>query len=88
MKKIGSTEEASGLFVKGQSGRSKSRGPKRDSEASSSFSCYFYKKLGHMKNNYMKYKEILKRKDGKDFDGVSTRGKIKSRLSKKQMRIT
>ena len=56
MKKIDSTEKASGLFVKGQ-GRSKSRGPKRDPEASSSFSCYFCKKSGHIKKNCMKYKE-------------------------------
>ena len=32
MKKIDSTEEAYGLFVKGQEGRSKSMGPKRDLE--------------------------------------------------------
>jgi len=48
MKKTDSTE-ASGLFVKDQRGRSKSRGPKRDPEASSSFSCYFCKKPGHIK---------------------------------------
>jgi len=60
------------LFVKGQRGRSKSRGPKRDPEAPSSFSCYFCKKLEHIKKNYMKYKEILKRKGGKDFDGANT----------------
>ena len=35
MKKTDSTEEASGLFVKGQRKRSKSRGSKRDPEASS-----------------------------------------------------
>ena len=46
MKKIDSTDEASGLFVKDQRGMSKSRGPKRDPEAFNSFSCYFYKKLG------------------------------------------
>jgi len=75
MKKTDSTEEASGLFVKGQRGRSKSRGPKRDPEASSSFSCYFSKKPGHIKKNCMKYKEMLKRKCGKDSDWASTSGK-------------
>ena len=54
IKKTDYTKEASGLFVKGQRGRSKSRGPKRDSEASSSFSCYFCKKPGHIKKNCMK----------------------------------
>jgi len=44
MKKTDSTEEDSGLFVKGQKGRSISRGPKRDPDASSSFSYYFCKK--------------------------------------------
>ena len=57
MKKTDSTEEASGLFVNGQRGRLKSRGLKRDLEAYSSFSCYFCKKLGHIKKNCMKYKE-------------------------------
>ena len=75
MKKTDSTEEASELFVKGQRGRSKSRGPKKNPEASSSFSFYFCKKPGHIKKNCMKYKEMLKRKGGKDSDGVSTRGK-------------
>jgi len=63
------------LFVKGQRGRSNSRGLKNDPKASSSFSCYFCKKSGHIKKNCMKYKEILKRKGGKDSDGASTRGK-------------
>ena len=54
MKNIDSTEEASKLFVKGQRGRSKSRGPKRDPEASSSFSCDLCKKSGHIKKNCMK----------------------------------
>ena len=71
MKKTDSTEEASELFVKGQRGRSKSRGPKKNPEASSSFSFYFCKKPGHIKKNCMKYKEMLKRKGGKDSDGVS-----------------
>jgi len=63
------------LFVKGQRRRSKSRGPKRDLEASNSFSYYFCKKLGHIKKNCMKYEEIQKRKGGKDSDGASTSGK-------------
>ena len=75
MKKTDSMKEGSGLFVKGQKGRSKNRGPKGDSEASSSFSYYFCKKLGQIKKNYMKYKEMLKRKGGKDSDGVSISGK-------------
>ena len=56
MKKTDSTEEAPGLFVKGQRGRSKGRGSKRDPKASSSFSCYFCKKLRHIKKNCMEYK--------------------------------
>jgi len=75
MKKTDSTEEASGLSVKCQRGRSKSRGTKRDPEASTSFSCYFCKKLGYNKKNCMKYKEMLKRKGDKDSDGASTSGK-------------
>ena len=63
------------MFVNGQRGRSKSRGPKRDPEASNNFSYYFCKKPGYIKKNYMKYKEILKRKVDKDSDGNSTRGK-------------
>ena len=62
MKKTDSMEEASGLFVKGQRERSKSRGPKRDLETYNSFSCYFYKKPGHIKKKCMKYKEMLKKK--------------------------
>jgi len=62
LKKADSTENASGLFVKGQRGRSKSRGPKRDLKASSGFSCYFFKKSGHIKKNCIKYKKMLKRK--------------------------
>ena len=49
IKKTDYTEEASGLFVKDQRGRSKGRGPKRDLVASNSFSCYFCMKLGHIK---------------------------------------
>ena len=60
------------MFVKGQRGRSKSRGPKR---VSSSFSYYFCKKLGHIKKNCMKYKEMLKMKYCKDYDGTSISGK-------------
>jgi len=63
------------LFVKGKRGRSKSRGPKRDPETSSSFSYYFCKKPGHIKKNCMKYKEILKTKGRKNSDRVSTNGK-------------
>ena len=88
MKKTYSTEEASGLVVKGQRRRSKSMGPNKDPEASSSFSCYFCKKPMHIKKNCMKYKEMLKREGGKDSDGASTSGKSDQvRLSKKQMRI-
>ena len=75
MKKADSVEEASGLFFKGQRGRSKSRGPKKDPETSNSFSSYFYKKPEHIKKNYMKYKEMLRRKGGKNSDGASTSGK-------------
>ena len=49
MKTTDSTEEASRLFVKGQRKKSESRGPKRDPEASSSFSCHFCKKPGHIR---------------------------------------
>ena len=75
MKKTDSTEEASGLFVKGQRKRSKNRGPKRDLEASSSFTCYFCKKSGHIKKNCMKYKEMLKKRGDKDSNRTSTSGK-------------
>ena len=71
MKKINSTEEDSGLVVKGQRGRSKSRRPKRDPKASSRYSCYFDKKPGYIKKICMKYKEMLKRKGGKDSDGAN-----------------
>jgi len=75
IKKIDSTKKASNLFAKSQRGRSKSRGPKKDLETSSSFSYYFGKKSGHIKKNCMKYKEMLKRKGGKNSDGASTSGK-------------
>ena len=88
IKKTDSTKEASGLFVKSQRGRSKSRGPKRDPEASSYFSCYFCKKSGHIKKNCMKYKEMLKRKAAKILMGlIPVESHIKPGLSKKQMRI-
>ena len=84
MKKPNSTEEVSRLFVKGQREKSKRRRPKRDPEASSSFSYYFCKKPEHIKKNYMKYKEMLKRKGGKDSDGTSTSEKSdQGGLSKK-----
>ena len=68
-------EETSGLFVKSQRGRSKSRGSKRDPKASNSFSYYFCKKSRHIKKSYMKYKKMLKRKGDKDSNGASTSGK-------------
>ena len=71
MKKTDSTEKARGLFVKGQRERSNSRGPKSNPEASNSFSYIFCKKPGYIKKNCMKYKEMLKRKSGKDSDGIS-----------------
>jgi len=49
MKKTDSAEKAPGLVVKGQSGRSKSKGPKRDSDASSSNASYYCRKSGHKK---------------------------------------
>ena len=76
------------MVVKGQRERSKSEGRKRDLKASNSFSCYFYKKSGHIKKNYMKYKKMLKRKGGKDSnEAVLVKSWIKPGLSKKQMRI-
>ena len=42
-----------------------------DPEVSSSFSCYFCKKSGHTKKNYMKYKKMLKKKSGKNSYGAS-----------------
>ena len=88
MKKTNSTEEASRLVVKGQRERSRSRRPKRDPEASSSFSCYFCKKSGCIKKKCMKYKKILKRKGGKDSDGASANEKPdQAGFVNKQMRI-
>ena len=74
MKKTDSIDKASELVVQGQRGRSQSRKPKRDLKASNSFACYFCKKPGHIKKNCMKYKEMLKKKGGKDSDGAS--GKV------------
>ena len=59
------------IDCQGPRGRSKSRGPK-GIQTFSSFSYYFCKKSGHIKKNYMKYKEMLKKKGGKDFDGANT----------------
>ena len=59
------------MFVKGQRGRSKSRGPKKDPKASNNISCYFCKKPEHIKKNCMKYKEMLKTRGGKDYDWAS-----------------
>jgi len=88
MKKTDSIEEALGLFVKGQRGRSKSRGPKRDPKASSSLSCYFCKKPGHIKKNCMKYKKMQKSFTTKILMGlVPVESQIKPGLSKKQIRI-
>jgi len=56
MKKTDSTEETSGLVVKDQGERSKSRRSKRDSDASNSNACYYCRKPGHIKKNCMKYK--------------------------------
>jgi len=78
-----STEKA----LRSQSGISKSRGLKRDPEASSSFACYFCKKPGYIKKNCMKYKEILKKKNGKDSDGANTSGKPDQAGLSKQIRI-
>ena len=47
-------------------------GLKRDPEASSNFVCYFYKKPGHIKKNYINYKEMLRKKDGKNSDVANT----------------
>jgi len=59
MKKTDFIEEASGLVVQGQRGRSKSRECKRDPDASSSNACYYCRKPGHIKKNCMKYKETI-----------------------------
>ena len=51
MKKTDSTEETLGLVIKGKMGRSKSRGPKRDSDASNNNTCYHCRKSGHITKN-------------------------------------
>ena len=75
MKKTDFTEKASGFIVKGQRGRSKSRKLKRDPDASNSSAYYYCRKPEQMMKNCMKYKEMLKKKCGKDFDGASTNRK-------------
>jgi len=88
MKKMDFTEEASGLVVKGQRGRSKSKGPKRDPDDSISNACCYCKKPGHIKKNYIKFKDMLKKKGGKDSDGlVLVKSHYKPVLSEKKMRI-
>ena len=52
MKKTDSIEEASGLFVKSQKGRSKSRGPKRDLEASSTYLLLLQETRAHQEKLY------------------------------------
>ena len=71
IKKIDSIDEVSGLAVKGQRERSKSKGQKEDPDVSSSNTCYYSRKLGHVNKNCIKYKEMLKKKGGKDSDGAS-----------------
>ena len=51
MKKTDFTEEVSGLVIKGQRGRSQSRGSKRDPKV---LLAIFAKKSGHIKKNCMK----------------------------------
>ena len=62
IKKTDSTEEVSSLIVKGQRGRSQTRGPKKDPSASSIYACYYCRKLRHIKKIYFKYKEMLRKK--------------------------
>ena len=88
IKKTDSMEEALGLFVKGQRGRSKSRGYKRDPKASSIFFLLLLQEIRAYQENCMKYKEILKEKAAKILMGlVPVESQIKPGLSKKQMRI-
>ena len=76
MKKIDFTEETSGLILKEKRRRSQSKGPKKATKASSeNNNCYFRKQSGHMKKNYLKYKETQKKKGGSEANGASTRGK-------------
>jgi len=75
MKKTYFTEEALGLVVNEQRGRSQSRRPKKGTKTSSeNLDCYYCKQPGHMKMNCFKYKEILKKNGGPGPDGVSTSG--------------
>jgi len=62
MKKIDSTKKASGLVVKGQRGSSQSRRPKRDSEASSSFTCYFLQNTRAYQEKLYEIQETLKKR--------------------------
>jgi len=89
MKKTDSIEDASELVIKGQRERSKSRRPKRDTDASSSNACYYCRKPGHVKKSCMKYKKMLKKKGGKKSNRASTRLPVKNQnkpLLSKQMR--
>ena len=88
IKKTNFTEEDSGLVINGQTGRSKIKGPKRDLDASSGNACYYCRKSGHLKKNYMKYKKMLRRKVIKILMGlVPKKSHNKPLLSKKQIRI-
>ena len=52
------------------------------------FLATFVTKPGHIKKNFMKYKEMLKKKGSTESDGlVPVKSQIKLGLSKKQMRI-
>ena len=75
MRKMNFTEKASGLLVKGQKGRSRSRGPKRDPSTSSSNAYYYCRKSELIKKICFKYKEMLKKKGGKDTNEASTNEK-------------
>ena len=74
MKKTDSTDEALGLVVKKDHGRSRSKGPKRDKKSSNLGSCYYCKKPGHFKRDCFKREEVLKKLEKKS-EGASTRGK-------------
>ena len=74
MKKTDFTEDASRLVVKSPRWRSKSRRQKKDPDASSSNACYYCRKPGHIKKIYMKYKEMLKKKGGKNSNRANTSG--------------
>src|SRR5436190_15575856 len=74
MKKTDTTEEASGLVVKKDRGRSCSRGHKGDKESSNLGNCYYCKKSGHFEGDFLKREEVLK-KAGKKSYGANTSGK-------------